>query len=129
VQLSFWTRREAVVNDGPVAREEGEMAWLYLGLAGICEIGWPVGLKLGWTESGARPAWIIFAIVSMTASGALLLWAQRFIPMGTAYAVWTGIGAVGAFTVGILAFGDQASAMRLVSIGLIVAGIVGLKLA
>ena len=105
------------------------MAWLYLVLAGICEIGWPVGLKLGWTDDGARPAWIIFAIVAMTASGALLLWAQRFIPMGTAYAVWTGIGAVGAFAVGILAFGDQASAMRMVSIGLIVAGIIGLKLA
>jgi quaternary ammonium compound-resistance protein SugE len=105
------------------------MAWLYLVLAGICEIGWPVGLKLGWTENGARPSWIIFAIVAMSASGALLLWAQRFIPMGTAYAVWTGIGAVGAFVVGIMAFGDQASAMRLVSIGLIVAGIVGLKLA
>jgi quaternary ammonium compound-resistance protein SugE len=105
------------------------MAWLYLVLAGICEIGWPVGLKLGWTDSGARPGWIIFAIVAMSASGALLLWAQRFIPMGTAYAVWTGIGAVGAFVVGIVAFGDQASAMRLISIGLIVAGIVGLKLA
>jgi quaternary ammonium compound-resistance protein SugE len=105
------------------------MAWLYLALAGILEIGWPVGLKLGWTEAGARPVWIGFAIVAMVASGALLLWAQRSIPMGTAYAVWTGIGAVGAFTVGILAFGDQASAMRLVSIGLVVAGIVGLKLA
>jgi len=105
------------------------MAWLYLALAGICEIGWPVGLKLGWTDNGARPSWIIFAIVAMTASGALLLWAQRSIPMGTAYAVWTGIGAVGAFVVGILAFGDQASAMRMVSIGLVVAGIIGLKLA
>ena len=105
------------------------MAWLYLVLAGICEIGWPVGLKLGWTEEGARPLWIGFAIVAMSLSGALLLWAQRFIPMGTAYAVWTGIGAVGAFVVGIVAFGDQASAMRMVSIGLIVAGIIGLKLA
>ena len=105
------------------------MAWLYLVLAGICEIGWPVGLKLGWTDSGPRLSWIIFAVVAMTASGAVLLWAQRFIPMGTAYAVWTGIGAVGAFVVGILAFGDQASVMRFVSISLIVAGIVGLKLA
>ena len=105
------------------------MAWLYLVLAGICEIGWPVGLKLGWTDQGARPWWIIFAVVAMSASGALLLWAQRFIPMGTAYAVWTGIGAVGAFVVGILVFGDSASAMRIVSIGLIVAGIIGLKLA
>ena len=105
------------------------MAWLSLVLAGICEIGWPLGLKLGWTDEGARPWWIVFAIVSMSASGALLLWAQRTIPMGTAYAVWTGIGAVGAFTVGIVAFGDQATAMRFVSIALIVAGIVGLKLA
>jgi len=61
------------------------MAWLYLVLAGICEIGWPLGLKLGWTDQGARPWWIVFAVVAMTASGALLLWAQRFIPMGTAY--------------------------------------------
>jgi quaternary ammonium compound-resistance protein SugE len=105
------------------------MAWIYLVLAGVCEIGWPVGLKLGWTETGARPLWILFAIVAMSASGAMLLMAQRFIPMGTAYAVWTGIGAVGAFTVGILAFGDSASAVRMISIGLIVAGIVGLKIA
>jgi quaternary ammonium compound-resistance protein SugE len=105
------------------------MAWIYLGLAGLCEIGWPVGLKLGWTAAGLRFSWIAFAILSMTTSGVLLMLAQRVIPMGTAYAVWTGIGAVGAFVVGILAFGDSASAMRLVSIGLIVAGIVGLKLA
>lgn len=105
------------------------MAWLSLFLAGIFEIGWPLGLKLGWTEQGLRPWWIVFAIVSMTASGALLLWAQRFIPMGTAYAIWTGIGAVGAFTVGIFIFGDSASTMRIVSIALIVAGIVGLKVA
>ncbi|NDH60167.1 MAG: QacE family quaternary ammonium compound efflux SMR transporter [Alphaproteobacteria bacterium] len=105
------------------------MAWLYLALAGGFEIGWPLGLKLGWTEAGARPLWIGFAIVCMAISGALLLLAQRDIPMGTAYAVWTGIGAVGAFTVGVLAFGDSASTMRLISIALIVAGIVGLKLA
>ena len=104
------------------------MAWLSLVLAGICEIGWPLGLKLGWTDEGARPLWILFAI-AMSASGALLLWAQRFIPMGTAYAVWTGIGAVGAFTLGIIVFGDSASIVRIVSIALIVGGIVGLKIA
>jgi quaternary ammonium compound-resistance protein SugE len=86
-------------------------------------------LKLGWTDDGVRPWWIVFAVVAMTASGALLLWAQRFIPMGTAYAVWTGIGAVGAFVVGIVTFGDSASTLRMVSIALIVAGIVGLKIA
>ena len=105
------------------------MAWVYLLMAGICEIGWPVGLKLGWTEEGVRPLWLAFAAAAILVSGALLMWAQRYIPMGTAYAVWTGIGAVGAFTVGILAFGDSASVIRIVSIGLIVAGIVGLKLA
>lgn len=105
------------------------MAWLYLVVAGLFEIGWPLGLKKGYGPEGVQVAWILFAIVTMTASGALLLWAQRSIPMGTAYAVWTGIGAVGAFAVGIVLFGDQASAMRLGSIALIVAGIIGLKLA
>ncbi len=105
------------------------MAWLYLVLAGLCEIGWPIGLKLGGTESLARLLWIAFAVLCMTVSGVLLLLAQREIPMGTAYAVWTGIGAVGAFTVGIALFGDAASAIRIASAGLIVAGIVGLKLA
>ncbi len=105
------------------------MAWTYLILAGLCEIGWPVGLKLGGIESVARLLWIGFAIACMVVSGLLLLLAQREIPMGTAYAVWTGIGAVGAFTVGIVAFGDASTAMRWASVGLIVAGIVGLKFA
>jgi quaternary ammonium compound-resistance protein SugE len=105
------------------------MAWTYLILAGLFEIGWPVGLKLGWTEQGARPLWIAFAILCMVFSGALLFLAQRQIPMGTAYAVWTGIGAVGAFVIGIIAFGDSTSSLRLVAAGLIIAGVVGLKLA
>lgn len=103
------------------------MAWLSLIAAGLFEIGWPIGLKLGWTEDGPRPGWIAFAIASMAISGALLLLAQRTIPIGTAYAVWTGIGAVGTFTVGIYAFGDASSTMRLFSIALIVVGIAGLK--
>ena len=105
------------------------MAWLYLVVAGLFEIGWPLGLKKGWGPDGAQIGWLAFAVATMTVSGALLLLAQRAIPMGTAYAVWTGIGAVGAFVTGVLLFGDSASAMRIVSIGLIVAGIVGLKLA
>jgi len=105
------------------------MAWLYLVVAGLFEIGWPLGLKKGWTADGAQAGWLIFAVVTMAVSGALLMLAQRAIPMGTAYAVWTGIGAVGAFVTGVLLFGDSASAMRIASIGLIVAGIIGLKLA
>ncbi len=104
------------------------MAWLYLIAAGLFEIGWPVGLKL--SQTPGRLAWgIIIAIVCMTASGALLWLAQRTIPIGTAYAVWTGIGAAGTFIVGIAFYGDSAGALRLVSVGLIVAGIIGLKLA
>ena len=105
------------------------MAWVYLLLAGVCEIGWPLGLKLGWNDKGIQPGWILMAMVAILASGGLLMLAQRTIPMGTAYGVWTGIGAVGAFVVGILMFGDSASTMRIVSILLITAGIVGLKMA
>ncbi len=104
------------------------MAWLYLVVAGLFEIGWPLGLKKGYGPDGIQIGWILFAIVTMTASGALLLWAQRTIPMGTAYAVWTGIGAIGAFVVGILLFGDQATTIRIASIALITAGIIGMKL-
>jgi quaternary ammonium compound-resistance protein SugE len=105
------------------------MAWIYLLLAGLFEIGWPVGLKWGWSESGTHVGWIAFAIVCIAISGTLLLLAQQEIPIGTAYAVWGGIGAVGTFALGIAMFGDPPSAMRIVAAGLIVAGIVGLKLA
>lgn len=105
------------------------MAWLYLVLAGVFEWGWPVGLKLGVTASGYDIIWLSFAGISMFASGYLLLLAQRTIPMGTAYAVWTGIGAVGTFLLGIVFFGDAATLQRFFFIGLIVVGIVGLKIA
>ena len=105
------------------------MAWVYLIVAGIFEWGWPIGLKLGVTEAGYSVVWLLFAGISMAASGYLLLLAQRSIPMGTAYAVWTGIGAVGTFILGIVLFGDAATAARFFFIGLIIAGIIGLKLA
>ena len=105
------------------------MAWVFLIVAGLLEIGWPIGLKLGWDDSGIRPAWIGFSIACILLSGALLLLAQRSIPMGTAYAVWTGIGAAGTFAVGIIAFGDSVNTLRIVSASLIVAGVVGLKFA
>lgn len=104
------------------------MAWIYLLLAGLAEIGWPVGLKMGWTADGIRWPWIGVAVGCIGLSGALLLLAQRQIPMGTAYAVWTGIGAAGTFALGILAYGDPAGPLRIASAFLILAGVVGLKM-
>ena len=104
------------------------MPWIYLIAAGLFEIGWPVGLKLSQTP-GRLGLGLAVAVVCLAASGGLLWLAQKTIPIGTAYAVWTGIGAAGTFLVGVLFYGDSANAMRLVSVGLIVAGIVGLKLA
>jgi quaternary ammonium compound-resistance protein SugE len=100
------------------------MAWLTLVAAGLFEIGWAVGLK----AANGRPLILAATIVAMVISVALLYLAMRDLPLGTAYAVWTGIGAVGTVAVGIVAFGESADAVRLLCIGLIVAGIAGLKL-
>jgi len=105
------------------------LAWAALLLAGVFEWGWPVGLKLGWTSAGTRLGWIAFSGACMVVSGALLLYAQTMIPIGTAYAVWTGIGAVGTFVLGVLLFREAATPARFFFVGLVVAGIVGLKLA
>ncbi len=105
------------------------MAWIALIIAGIFEWGWPLGLKLGFSDNGPRWSWLGFSLFSMLGSGTFLLFAQRTIPMGTAYAVWTGIGAVGAFVLGLLVFGEPATLARFFFVGLIVIGIVGLKLA
>lgn len=103
------------------------MAWIYLIIAGILEWGWPVGLKLGMTDKGLNYKWLSMAGITMILSGGLLMLAQREIPMGTAYAVWTGIGAVGAFILGILFFKESKEFLRFVFVGLIIAGIIGLK--
>ncbi len=103
------------------------MSWIYLVIAGLLEIGWPVGLKLAQTPQ-YRGLGIMMAIAFMAGSGFMLFLAQRVIPMGTAYAVWTGIGAAGAFAVGVLAYGDPASLGRFIGVGLIIAGVVTLKL-
>ena len=104
------------------------MAWIYLIVAGIFEWGWPVGLKLGLHDAGLRWGWIAFAGLCMAVSGALLLVAQKTIPMGTAYAVWTGIGAVGTFALGILLFSEAANLARFFFVGMIIIGILGLKM-
>jgi quaternary ammonium compound-resistance protein SugE len=103
------------------------MNWIALVIAGIFEIGWPLGLKMAQQANGNKVGWILFAVVSMAISGTLLFYAQKTIPMGTAYATWTGIGAVGTLLVGIVFFQDSASILRLLSATLIVAGIIGLK--
>jgi len=104
------------------------MSWVYLITAGLFEIGWPVGLK--WAqEPGKIILGVVVAVVSMAISGGLLFLAQREIALGTAYAVWTGIGAAGTFAVGIWFFGDPATLGRYLGAVLIIAGVASLKLA
>ncbi|MBO9710083.1 MAG: quaternary ammonium compound efflux SMR transporter SugE [Caulobacter sp.] len=102
------------------------MAWIILFIAGLFEIGWAVGLK--YTEGFTRPIPTILTAISLVASMGLLGWAVKSLPLGTAYAVWTGVGAVGTAIVGILLFKEPATAGRLVCLALIVSGILGLKL-
>lgn len=102
------------------------MSWFYLVLAGLAEIGWALGLK--YTEGFTRPLPTALTILGLIVSMALLGLALRDLPMGTAYAVWTGIGTVGTVLLGIWLFGDPATPLRLLCIGLILAGILGLKL-
>lgn len=96
-------------------------------IAGLFEIGWPLGFKLSQTT---RFKWLYIglAVLSMALSGLFLWLAQRQIPIGTAYAIWTGIGATGTFLIGILWFGDPVGLLRLLSFMLIVIGVIGLKL-
>lgn len=100
-------------------------AWLVLLVAGLCEVAWAVGLK--YTEGFTRLWPSAGTLVAMVASVVLLGWSLKALPLGTAYAVWTGIGAVGTALMGMLLFGESREVARLVCIGLIVAGIVGLK--
>jgi quaternary ammonium compound-resistance protein SugE len=100
-------------------------AWTLLVLAGVLEIGWAIGLKYSAGFTRTLPS--VLTIGAMIASMYLLALAARTLPIGTAYAVWTGIGAVGAATLGMILLGEPADPRRAVCIGLIVAGIVGLK--
>jgi quaternary ammonium compound-resistance protein SugE len=102
------------------------MAWTYLLVAGLLEIGWAIGLK--YTEGFSRLWPSVATVAAMILSLGFLALALKELPVGTAYAVWTGIGAVGTVILGIYLFGEPATAARLACIGLILAGIVGLKL-
>jgi quaternary ammonium compound-resistance protein SugE len=102
------------------------MAWLLLFVAGLCEVAWAIGLK--YTEGFSRLYPSIAIIAAMGASIGLLGLALRTLPVGTAYAVWTGIGAGGTVALGIYLFGEPATVLRLTCIGLILTGIVGLRI-
>ena len=102
------------------------MAWLVLAAAGLLEIGWAIGLK--YTDGFTRLVPSVLTLAAMAGSIILLGLALKTLPIGTAYAVWTGIGAVGTALLGIILFDEPATVARLASIGLIVSGIVGLKL-
>jgi len=102
------------------------MSWIYLAIAGVLEIAWAIGLK--YTEGWTRLVPSLITAVLLITSFYFLSLAVRTLPIGTAYAVWTGIGTVGTVLLGIALFGEPATALRLACIGLILAGIVGLKL-
>jgi quaternary ammonium compound-resistance protein SugE len=103
------------------------MAWVILVVAGLFEIGWAIGLK--YTEGFTRVWPTVWTVLAMIASFWLLGIAMKSLPVGTAYSVWVGVGAVGTVILGIVLFGEPANAGRLISIALIIAGIIGLKLA
>ena len=102
------------------------MAWIYLAIAGLFEIGWAIGLK--YTQGFTRLVPTVLTLASMALSLGLLGLALKTLPVGTAYAVWTGIGTVGTAVLGIMLLEEPATAVRLACIGLIIAGIAGLKL-
>jgi quaternary ammonium compound-resistance protein SugE len=102
------------------------MAWFYLFVAGLFEVTWAIGLK--YTDGFSRLVPSLLTVAAMALSLALLSLALKTLPVGTAYAVWTGIGAVGTAALGIYLFGEPATMARISSIALIIAGIVGLKL-
>ncbi len=103
------------------------MAWIYLLIAGAFEIGWPLGLKLAQTSKYFYPS-VALSIGSMVLSSIFLFMAQKQIPLGIAYGVWTGIGAAGTFVVGIYMFNDQSSLYSWLGISCIIMGIILLKI-
>jgi quaternary ammonium compound-resistance protein SugE len=102
------------------------MSWILLFIAGLLEVAWAAGLKS--SEGFTKPGASVFTLVTAIGSFVLLAMAMRQLPLGTAYAVWTGIGAVGAFVFGIVFLGEAVSAARIVSAILIIAGLIGLKM-
>ena len=113
-------------NGSSIQNGNLRMSWVYLFLAGLFEIGWPVGIKI---SQAAETRWlgIAIALSFMALSGYLLWLAQQNIPIGTAYAIWTGIGGAGTFIVGVVFFGDALSLMRVLGVSMIIIGVATLK--
>ena len=103
------------------------MSWFYLIIASIFEVGWPLGFKMA-TISSYKAWWIVFAILAMTLSGVFLYIAQKEIPIGTAYVIWTGIGAACTFAIGALVFHDVINTMKILGVAFIILGVALLKL-
>jgi quaternary ammonium compound-resistance protein SugE len=112
---------------GTARLKESRMAWVWLGVAGVLEIVWAFALKQ--SAGFSKPVEAVIAVIAMIASFVVLSLAMKSLPLGTAYTIWTGIGAVGAFVLGVIVLGEAATPLRVVSAGLILAGIVGLRLA
>lgn len=102
------------------------MSWIILLLAGLFEVGWAIGLK--YTEGFTRPLPTLLTVSAMLVSLGLLGLAMKELPLGTAYAIWTGVGAIGTVIAGIILFGESIALMRLASVALIVTGLIGLKM-
>ena len=101
------------------------MSWIILFFAGLFEVGWAVGLK--YTDGFSRPLPTVLTVAAMVISLGLLGLAMKELPLGTAYAIWTGVGAVGTVIAGIILFGESMALVRLVSVALIICGLIGLK--
>lgn len=104
------------------------MSWVYLIIAGLFEIGWPLGFKLASTYQRYSIAFIGLSVISMVLSGVFLYIAQKSIPIGTAYVIWTGVGAAGTLLIGIFFFGDSTDFWRLFFITMIIIGVIGIKI-
>ena len=113
-------------RDGPALRKEGRVAWILLSVAGLFEVVWAYFMKL--SDGFSRPLYTVLTFAFMFVSFWLLSIAMKTLPLGTAYAVWTGIGAVGAFIVGLLFMGESTSPLRILAAVLIVAGLALMKL-
>jgi quaternary ammonium compound-resistance protein SugE len=115
----------SIVRDGPALRRRAGMAWLFLAIAGVLEVVWAFSMK---QSSGFTRLWpTVITVATMIASFALLSIAMKTLPLGTAYTVWTGIGAVGAFVVGVLVLGEEVSVARILAAILIVSGLILMK--